>query len=290
MSTGSSDSPLQPISALTRKNPCFIQDQLADEHRCLTSEREDRVEADYTAAAETAEHLRRRGVATPEIGIFTGTGLEESIRSVRVSREFAYADLPHFPVATVESHPGRLLLGDIGGRPALVMQGRVHLYEGYSAKQVAFPVRVMQALGVRWMIVTNAAGGLNPHLCAGDIMILGDHINLTGENPLVGPNDPRWGVRFPDMSRVYDPRLAELAEACAGRLQISVRRGTYAGLKGPCLETPAEVRFLKTIGHHGGHHCRGPAGGPAGGRIDPHGRGADRCLRLNGSWSPTGAC
>lgn len=202
----------------------------------------------HAAVAETAEHLRRHGVRTSEIGIVTGTGLDKSVQSVQVSGEFAYADLPHFALSTVESHPGRLLVGILGGRSTVVMQGRFHLYEGYSPKQVAFPVRVMQALGVRVLIVTNAAGGLNPHFRAGDIMVLNDHINLTGENPLVGPNEDRWGIRFPDMSRVYDARLADLAVKSAARLEIAVRRGTYAGLKGPSLETPAEVRFLRHIG------------------------------------------
>lgn len=202
----------------------------------------------YAAVAAAAEHLRRHGVHQPEIGIFTGTGLEESVRSVQVRQKIAYTDLPHFPLSTVESHPGQLLFGEIEGRAVLVMQGRFHLYEGYSPEKVVFPVRVMQALGVKVMILTNAAGGLNPRFRAGDIMILNDHINLTGENPLVGSNDERWGPRFPDMSRAYDARLADRAAKSAGRLGISIRRGTYAGLKGPSLETPAEVRFLKTIG------------------------------------------
>jgi purine-nucleoside phosphorylase len=212
------------------------------------SSREECVEDIYNAVAEAAEHLRRHGVHQPEIGIFTGTGLEESVRSVQVRQKIAYSDLPHFPLSTVESHPGRLLFGEIDGRAVLVMQGRFHLYEGYRPDKVVFPVRVMQALGVKVMIVTNAAGGLNPRFRAGDIMILEDHINLTGENPLIGPNEERWGARFPDMSRAYDARLADRAAKSAGQLGISVQRGTYAGLKGPSLETPAEVRFLKRIG------------------------------------------
>jgi len=206
------------------------------------------VEDAFAKVAAAAEHLRRHGVRTPEIGIFTGTGLEKSVQSVQVAAEFAYSELPHFPVSTVEGHPGRLLAGEISGRNVLVMQGRFHLYEGYRPEEVVFPVRVMQSLGIQTMIITNAAGGLNPHFHPGDIMIIDDHINLTGQNPLVGPNDDRWGTRFPDMSRAYDAALADLAEKNADRLGISIRRGVYAGLQGPSLETPAEVRFLKRIG------------------------------------------
>ncbi|MCF8111219.1 MAG: purine-nucleoside phosphorylase [Desulfobacteraceae bacterium] len=197
---------------------------------------------------KTAEYLKKNLAQKPEIGIMTGTGLGGTADLIKVEFETPYSDIPDFPVSTVKSHAGRLVCGSLRGRPALVMQGRFHLYEGYSPGMVAFPVRVMQALGVHTLIVTNAAGGLNPEFCAGDIMAITDHINLTGENPLVGPNNDDWGVRFPDMSAVYDPGLISLAEKAARKNNVSIKRGFYAGLKGPSLETPAETRFIRQIG------------------------------------------
>lgn len=207
------------------------------------------VMSEYKArVVETADfikkHLRRR----PVIGIMTGTGLGESVASVQVDKAFDYREIPHFPTATVESHFGCLSLGRLADKPVVVMQGRFHLYEGYSPREVTFPIRVMRALGVRALIVSNSAGGLNPDFSPGNIMVLGDHINLTGANPLIGPNESDWGERFPDMSRVYDPEFAALAHL-AGRDQgVSMFTGIYAGLTGPSLETPAEVRFLRSIG------------------------------------------
>jgi purine-nucleoside phosphorylase len=197
---------------------------------------------------EASEYLKANITVRPEIGLLTGTGLGDSIRSLNVSADFYYRDLPHFPTATVESHPGRLLFGRLGERRLMVLQGRFHLYEGYSPREVVFPIRVMQELGIKVLIVTNAAGGLDPDWQAGDIMIITDHINLTGANPLIGPNEERWGVRFPDMTRAYDPDLAALAASALRTAPSRVRKGVYAGLKGPALETPAEVRFLKKIG------------------------------------------
>jgi purine-nucleoside phosphorylase len=197
---------------------------------------------------EASDYLRARMGAAPVVGLLTGTGLGDSVRSMETESVFDYDELPYFPVSTVAGHAGRLICGRLGGRAAMVMQGRFHLYEGYSPREVTFPIRVMRELGVSALILTNAAGGLNPSFRTGDIMIIRDHINLTGANPLSGPNEDRWGLRFPDMTRAYAPELAALAEkaapAKAGRLQ----RGVYAGLKGPSLETPAEVRFLRTIG------------------------------------------
>jgi len=199
-------------------------------------------------AGETAAFLNARVAASPRTGWIAGTGLGEAAAALQVSAAFDYRDIPHFPVATVQGHAGRLLFGDIEGRPVVVMQGRFHLYEGYSPAQVAFPVRVMQAMGVRRLVVTNAAGGLNPAFRTGDLMAITDHINLTGENPLTGPNLSAWGPRFPDMTRAYDRRLIAKADEAARAAAVPFRAGVYAGLKGPSLETPAETRFLRTIG------------------------------------------
>ena len=197
---------------------------------------------------EAAAFLRRQSPLAPALGLLTGTGLGGCVGNMEVECDIPYADIPHFPISTVSGHRGRLLLGRIKGRAAVVFQGRFHLYEGYHPREVAFPIRVMQALGAGVFIVTNAAGGLNPAFRPGDIMRMTDHINLTGENPLVGPNEPAWGIRFPDMSRVYDPVLGELAQTAAESLGWTLQSGVYAGLKGPSLETPAEIRFLTTIG------------------------------------------
>ena len=165
-----------------------------------------------------------------------------------IHAQFAYRDIPHFPVSTVEGHPGQLLIGDLNGRKVAVFKGRFHLYEGYSPQEVIFPIRVMQELGVKWFIVSNAAGGLHSRFSPGDIMVIQDHINLTGQNPLVGPHEPDWGNRFPDMAHAYDPDLARLTLTLGNQLNIPLQTGVYAGLLGPSLETPAEIRFLQTIG------------------------------------------
>lgn len=195
-------------------------------------------------ALETAEYLQQRIREKPEIAILTGTGLGRSAESLTVRDSFDYDKLPHFPVSTVQSHAGKLLFGSIAEKTVIMMQGRFHLYEGYSAPEVVFPIRVMQELGVKILILSNAAGGCNPDFTPGDIMLISDHINLSGENPLIGPNEDSWGIRFPDMGRVYDRELAALAEEAGPVLQ----KGVYAGLKGPSLETPAEIRFLRCIG------------------------------------------
>ncbi len=192
--------------------------------------------------------LRHRTDIRPEIGLLTGTGLKDAVSSLAPQAVFDYRQIPHFPLSTVQSHPGQLLIGDMGGIPTVAMQGRFHLYEGYSPLDVTFPIRVMQLLGIRYLVLTNAAGGLNPDFTTGDIMLITDHINLTGANPLVGPNQDPWGVRFPDMGFAYDPDLAHRARSAAADLKLPLRSGVYAGLKGPSLETPAEIRFLRTIG------------------------------------------
>jgi purine-nucleoside phosphorylase len=199
-------------------------------------------------AFETAQFLKSYIKKPPQIGLVTGTGLGESAKSLDISVSFKYKDIPHFPASTVKSHHGRLLFGDIYGKQIMAMQGRFHLYEGYSPLEVTFPIRVMQELGVKVLILSNAAGGLNPRFSAGDIMIIVDHINLAGSNPLIGPNEESWGIRFPDMIQAYDKELVELAETAGRDEGIPLQKGVYVGLKGPSLETRAEVRFLRTIG------------------------------------------
>jgi purine-nucleoside phosphorylase len=192
--------------------------------------------------------VKKQSDILPEIGLITGTGLGDAADIIAIRKAFDYARIPHFPVSTVQSHTGRLLLGELCGKPIMALQGRFHLYEGYSPFEVVFPIRVMQELGVKTLIITNASGGLNPKFNDGDIMLIADHINLTGENPLVGPNEDAWGDRFPDMAAAYDKKLISLAQDAAFENGIPLQRGVYVGLKGPSLETPAEVRFLQTIG------------------------------------------
>lgn len=195
-----------------------------------------------------AEFLSGRMNRRPAMGIMTGTGLGECISGIASETVVDYGEIPHFPSSTVKSHYGRLIFGDLEGLDVMAFQGRFHLYEGYSPKQVAFPVRVLQALNVRTLVLTNAAGGLNLAFSPGDIMVIRDHINLTGENPLAGPNEDAWGVRFPDMTAVYDPVLAAWAEESGRIIGRKIQTGVYAGLKGPSLETSAETRFLRLIG------------------------------------------
>ncbi|MEA3436211.1 MAG: purine-nucleoside phosphorylase [Thermodesulfobacteriota bacterium] len=197
---------------------------------------------------EAAEFIKNRTEKNPEIALVTGTGLGETAQSLTTVASFEYNEIPHFPVSTVESHLGKLLVGDMHGKRIIAMQGRFHLYEGYSPLEVTFPIRVMQRLGVKILILSNAAGGLNPEFKPGNIMIIKDHINLTGSNPIMGQNEESWGIRFPDMSEAYDKSLAALAEKAGSDAGIDLQKGVYAGLMGPSLETPAEVRFLKTIG------------------------------------------
>lgn len=197
---------------------------------------------------ETADYLKSRIKKLPRIGLLTGTGLGESTESIHTIASFEYGDLPHFPISTVEGHHGRLLIGELQNKPVLALQGRFHLYEGYSPLEVTFPIRVLQALGINYLILSNAAGGVNPDFATGDIMIVRDHINLTGSNPLTGPNEDSWGIRFPDMSRAYDADLAKLAADAGKAAGIKLQTGVYAGLKGPSLETPAEIRYLRMIG------------------------------------------
>ncbi len=197
---------------------------------------------------ETVDFIGGRIKNTPYIGLLTGTGLGESAESMAIETTINYQDIPHFPISTVQTHVGRMLSGHLNGCPVIAMQGRFHLYEGYHPLEVTFPIRVMQQLGVRILILSNAAGGLNPKFKPGDIMLIADHINLTGANPLIGPNEDSWGIRFPDMSRAYDETLIAAAERIAKKAGAYLQIGIYAGLTGPSLETPSEVKFLQTIG------------------------------------------
>jgi purine-nucleoside phosphorylase len=203
---------------------------------------------DPHAAAETADFLSKFLKSHPQVAIITGTGLGEIASSLQIEHAIEYQSIPDFPVSTVVSHPGRMLFGSLAGQSAVVMQGRLHLYEGYSPLAVTFPIRVFQALKIKMLVLINASGGLNSAFTAGDIMIIDDHINLTGENPLVGGNEDSWGARFPDMTSAYSMQLREMAHQASQHLRIQTQRGVYAGLKGPSLETPAEIRFLQTIG------------------------------------------
>ncbi|MCB2408247.1 purine-nucleoside phosphorylase [Hymenobacter lucidus] len=200
---------------------------------------------------EAAAHVRQRiGDFQPEFGIILGTGLGALVHDIDIAFTLPYADIPHFPVSTVESHSGNLLAGTLAGRRVLVMQGRFHYYEGYSMPQVVFPVRVMKLLGIQKLFVSNASGGLNPDYDYGDLMLIEDHINLQPTNPLVGRNLDELGPRFPDMLEPYDHALLTQAQDAAQALGFAhkVRRGVYASLPGPMLETPAEYRYLRTIG------------------------------------------
>ncbi len=201
---------------------------------------------DEIADAVTA--VRARSPATPRLGIILGSGLGALADDVADAAAVRFTEVPHFPVPTAKGHQGRLVLGTLEDQGVVVLQGRSHLYEGYTAAQVAFPVRVLAALGVRILIVTNAAGGLGGTLRTGDLMLITDHINFSGTNPLVGPNDELLGPRFPDMSDAYDPELRALARKAARDERLSLRTGVYVGVLGPSYETPAELVMLKAWG------------------------------------------
>jgi purine-nucleoside phosphorylase len=192
--------------------------------------------------------VRPRARLEPEVALILGTGLGGLAREIAVQAEIPYAEIPHFPLSTVESHSGRLLFGTLGGKRVVAMQGRFHRYEGYTMQQVTFPVRVMRALGARTLVVSNACGGMHPLWAPGDLVLIADHINLLGDNPLVGPNEGALGPRFPDMSAAYDPGLRELARQAARELRLVLREGVYVAVTGPNLETGAEYRFLRAIG------------------------------------------
>ena len=192
--------------------------------------------------------VRARIGVSPDIAIILGTGLGGLASVIDEAVAVEYGEIPGFPLSTVESHEGRLIAGSIWGRPVVAMQGRFHRYEGYSLQQVTFPVRVLRALGAGTLVVSNACGGMNPGWQAGDLMLLADHINLLGDNPLIGPNDDRLGPRFPDMSQPYDPHLRAMAREVAAQQGTTLREGVYVAVTGPSLETRAEYRMLRGTG------------------------------------------
>ncbi|MBI2930037.1 MAG: purine-nucleoside phosphorylase [Planctomycetes bacterium] len=192
--------------------------------------------------------LRKRTAHTPDIGIILGTGLGGLAKEIEREATIPYEEIPHFARATVQTHRGELVVGRLSGRAIAAMEGRFHFYEGYSLEQITFPVRVLRAMGAKALIVSCACGGMNPLYRRGDLVVIDDHINLMGANPLIGPNDESLGPRFPDMSVPYDRELIALAEKSALELGIRTQRGVYAALTGPCLETRAEYRMLRAIG------------------------------------------
>jgi purine-nucleoside phosphorylase len=202
----------------------------------------------YDQIQEAAAAVRQKFPTKPTVGIVLGTGLGQLADEITDRTEIGYEQIPHFPRSTAPSHKGRLVCGTLGGKTVVAMEGRFHLYEGYNARQVTFPVRVMKALGCHTLIASNACGGMNPQYSRGDIMLIEDHINLMGDNPLIGPNDDRLGDRFPDMCFAYDRDLLSLAKKTAIDMKLPVQQGVYVAVTGPNLETRAEYRFLRTIG------------------------------------------
>jgi purine-nucleoside phosphorylase len=198
---------------------------------------------------QASEYILNRSKGfVPEVAMVLGTGLGNLVDSMEVEHEIAYAEIPGFPVSTVQSHSGKLLLGKLENRSVVVMQGRIHFYEGYSIQEVVFPIRVMLKMGAKALYLTNAAGGLSPAMEVGEVMLITDHINLLGVSPLMGPNDDRLGPRFPDMSKAYCPDLCKKARKLGQELGIRLHEGVYAIVSGPSLETPAEYKYLRIIG------------------------------------------
>lgn len=197
---------------------------------------------------EAAAYIQSKISETPDVGLILGSGLGVLAELVEQPVTIAYGDIPHFPVSTVEGHAGELLIGKIAGRTVAMMKGRFHMYEGYGPELTAFPVRVMKAIGVSKLLVTNAAGGINTSYKPGDLMIISDHLNMTGRNPLIGANDSRLGVRFPDMSQAYSPQLRQKAKDVAASQGVELQEGVYVGFLGPNYETPAEIRMLRVLG------------------------------------------
>ncbi|WP_268623303.1 purine-nucleoside phosphorylase [Paenibacillus alvei] len=197
---------------------------------------------------EAAAYIQSKISDTPEVGLILGSGLGVLAELVEQPVTIAYGDIPHFPVSTVEGHAGELLIGKIAGRTVAMMKGRFHMYEGYGPELTAFPVRVMKAIGVSKLLVTNAAGGINTSYKPGDLMLISDHLNMTGRNPLIGANDIRLGVRFPDMSQAYSPQLRQKAKDVAASQGVELQEGVYVGFLGPNYETPAEIRMLRVLG------------------------------------------
>lgn len=202
----------------------------------------------YDQIQETVAYLRSKTTVEPQVGIILGTGLGNFISQIEVTQSIPYQEIPHFPVSTVKGHQGMLIFGTINKMPVVALKGRFHFYEGYSMQQVTFPVRVLKFLGIRHLFLSNASGGTNATYNVGDIMIIRDHINLTGHSPLIGANDERLGPRFPDMSEVYDKQLISMAQEIATSQKLNFHTGVYAAVTGPNYETPAEYRYIRTIG------------------------------------------
>ncbi|WCN36857.1 purine-nucleoside phosphorylase [Aneurinibacillus uraniidurans] len=203
---------------------------------------------DQAAIHDVQTYITQQTTARPEIGLILGSGLGVLADEITDAVYIPYGDIPHFPISTVEGHKGQLVIGQLHGKTVVAMQGRFHYYEGHGLDAVTFPVHVMKAIGVTSIIVTNAAGGVNESYEAGDLMLISDHLNLTGRHPLIGPNDEAIGVRFPDMSAAYCPKLRMLARQVAERRGIKLQEGVYAGMLGPSYETPAEIRMIRILG------------------------------------------
>ncbi|HXB21014.1 MAG TPA: purine-nucleoside phosphorylase [Candidatus Solibacter sp.] len=203
---------------------------------------------EYQQAGEAAEFIRKRIRVQPRIVLVLGSGLGAFAEELDDSQVFPYSEIPHFPRSSAIGHAGKLVVGKVGEVPVAVMAGRVHYYEGYSMQQVAFPMRVFSRMGIQTALLTNAAGGINLQLQQGCLVVLKDHINLQGDNPLIGPNDERFGVRFIDMTEAYDPAFRKMALEEGQRLGIDICEGIYVAFPGPSYETPAEIRFLRAIG------------------------------------------
>ena len=200
---------------------------------------------------EAAAYIHSRSQHRPTIGLILGSGLSPLAQEIQDAVAVPYSEIPYFPASTVQGHSGRLVIGKLVGHQVVVMQGRTHFYEGYTMRQITFPVRVMRLLGIDTLIVTNAAGGLSDHFTPGDLMLIVDHINfvgMAGQNPLIGPNDPGLGPRFPDMAQAYDPALRKIAQQIAQAREIPLHQGVYVFLAGPSFETPHEIRFLQLAG------------------------------------------
>lgn len=197
---------------------------------------------------QSKEFIKSKYQNEPKIGLILGSGLGVLADEIKEAVKIDYKEIPNFPVSTVEGHEGCLVLGKLQGKEVVAMQGRFHYYEGYSQREITFPVRVMKALGVETIVVTNAAGGCNKSFTPGDLMVIKDHINLSGSNPLIGANDNRLGPRFPDMSKAYTPKYVELVKECAKELKINLQEGVYAYFSGPTYETPSEVKMAQVLG------------------------------------------
>ncbi len=197
---------------------------------------------------ESVDYIRSRSQIKPTVGVILGSGLGAFVKDVQVETSIPYSEIPHFVPPSVEGHSGFLILGHVGPVPVAILQGRIHYYEGYNMDAVAFPTRVLSMLGIEVLVLTNSSGGLDPKMSSGDFMIIEDHINMMGNNPLVGPNIKQLGPRFPDMTEAYDRRLIELMTGILEKKSIRYHKGVYCGVSGPTYETPAEVRFLQLIG------------------------------------------